>query len=116
MEDDVSATTGSDTADADNKKTAGTVKPKKPLDHPKYQQMIVEAIHALRERSGSSRQAIMRYMLNKYSLGPDESNVSDHLKLALRAGVKQGVLKQTGGMGASGYFSVGEKKKKNVSH
>ena len=37
-------------------------KPKKPASHPKYSEMIAAALGALKERSGSSRQAILRYI------------------------------------------------------
>ena len=36
--------------------------PKKPADHPKYIDMITAAISALKERTGSSRQAIVKYI------------------------------------------------------
>jgi histone H1/5 len=89
---------------------AGTGKPKKPSDHPKYSQMIKEALVALKERGGSSRQAILKYLLKHYRLGGDEKTVNAHLKLALRAGTKNGTLKQSKGTGASGSFRIGEKK------
>ena len=36
-------------------------KPKKPASHPKYSEMIAAALGALKERSGSSRQAILTF-------------------------------------------------------
>jgi len=89
---------------------AGTGKPKKPSDHPKYSQMIKESLMALKERGGSSRQAILKYLLKHYKLGGEEKTVNAHLKLALRAGTKNGTLKQSKGTGASGSFRIGEKK------
>ena len=48
------------------KKKAEKKPAKKPADHPKYSEMIAAAIGALKERSGSSRQAIVKYKnLNK---------------------------------------------------
>ena len=35
---------------------------KKPAEHPKYSEMIAAAIVALKERNGSSRQAIVKYI------------------------------------------------------
>ena len=64
------------------------------------------------ERGGSSRQAILKYIIKHYNVGHDERLVNAHLKLALRAGVKNGTLKQAKGTGASGSFRVGDKKEK----
>ncbi|KAL3832776.1 hypothetical protein ACJMK2_024390 [Sinanodonta woodiana] len=84
---------------------------KAPTNHPKYHAMIKEALEALKERNGSSRQAIHKYIMQHYNVGKDEKIVNNHLKLALRAGVKNGTLKQSKGTGASGSFRVGEKAK-----
>ena len=76
--------------------------------HPKYIEMIVVAIKTLKERNGSSRQAIKKYIAanNKVS---DKIDVP--LKCALKKGVISGTLKQTKGSGASGSFKVAEKPK-----
>jgi hypothetical protein len=87
----------------------GAAKPKKVSDHPKYSQMIKEALTALKERGGSSRQAILKYIVKNYKLGQEEKTINAHLKLALRAGVKNATLKQSKGTGASGSFRLGEK-------
>ena len=92
-------------SDAKPKKAAAA---KKPAEHPKYSEMIVAAITALKERSGSSRQAILKYIQEHYKVG-DSANT--HLKLALKRGVTGGALKQVKGAGASGSFKVGEKPK-----
>jgi len=91
-------------------KKAGAAKAKKVSNHPKYSQMIKEGLGALKERGGSSRQALLKYILKHYPLGNDEKIVNAHLKLALRAGIKNGTLKQSKGTGASGSFRLGEKK------
>ncbi|XP_062608939.1 histone H1-delta-like [Saccostrea cucullata] len=90
------------------KKTAS--KPKKPADHPKYLDMVVTAIKALKERKGSSRQAIVKYVQSNNKVGEDTAKVNTRVKVALRNGVKSGALKQTKGVGAQGRFSLGEKK------
>lgn len=97
-------------AAAKSPKKKGTSKPKKPAAHPKYSQMIKEAISGLKERGGSSRQAILKYIVKHYNVGKDEKTVNNHLKLALRAGVKNSSLKQAKGTGATGRFAVGAKK------
>ena len=66
----------------------------------------------VQERGGSSRQAILKYIVKHYNVGHDERIVNAHLKMALRAGVKNGTLKQSKGTGASGSFRIGEKKEK----
>ena len=51
----------SSTPKAAKKKAAA--KPKKPAAHPKYSEMIQQAVTSLKERGGSSRQAILKYVL-----------------------------------------------------
>jgi histone H1/5 len=85
---------------------------KKPADHPKYSEMVHQALGSLKERGGSSRQAILKYLVKNFKLGTDEATVNTHLKMALRAGVKNASLKQSKGSGASGSFRLGEEAKK----
>ena len=82
--------------------------PKKPADHPKYIEMISAAIAALKERSGSSRQAIIKYVKANYKVG---DSCDTHVKMALKRGVAAGALKQVKGVGASGSFKLAEKAK-----
>ena len=86
-------------------------KPKVVASHPKYAAMVAAGVGALKERSGSSRQAILKYIISHYSVGKDERVINRKLKVALRAGVRDGDLKQTKGTGASGSFRLGEKAK-----
>ncbi|XP_076436171.1 histone H1-like [Babylonia areolata] len=92
------------------KKAAKPREPAKPAEHPKYNVMIAAAITSLKERGGSSRQAILKYIMANYKVGVEATKINAHLKLALRAGVKAGTLKQAKGTGASGSFRLGEKK------
>ena len=80
--------------------------PKKPAAHPKYIDMVVAAITALKERGGSSRQAIEKYIKANNKVG---DNVGVHLKMALKRGVLSGTLAQPKGTGASGSFKVVKK-------
>lgn len=82
------------------KKTAAS---KKPADHPKYIEMIVAAINALKERKGSSRQAIQKYITATYKVS---DGAGQHIKMALKRGVESKELTQTKGTGASGSFKV----------
>ena len=90
-------------------------KPRKPssqnLDHPKYVDMISAAIASLKERGGSSRQAILKYVIANYNVGKEVNMVNSRVKTALKSGVKNGKLKQAKGTGASGSFRLGEKPK-----
>ena len=72
-------------------------KPKKASTHPKYSEMVAKAISVLKERGGSSRQAILKYILANYNVGSNPAAVNAHLKLSLRSGVKKGALKQSKG-------------------
>ena len=91
-----------------------STKPKAPAAHPKYSEMIAKAVTELKERGGSSRQAILKYIVKNFKVGNDEKKVNTHLKLGLRAGVKNGGLKQAKGSGASGSFKVNAEAKKVV--
>ena len=82
-------------ADTSPKKKVAA-KPKKPAAHPKYSEMV------------GSRQAILKYIMAKFNVGKDAKTVNIHLKLSLRAGVKNKGLKQSKGTGASGSFKIGE--------
>jgi histone H1/5 len=93
-------------AKSPKKKTAA--KPKKPMAHPTYSEMVGKAISALKERGGSSRQAILKYIMANFNVGKDAKSVNAHLKLSLRAGVKNKSLKQSKGTGASGSFRIGD--------
>ena len=93
---------------AKGEKKAKKSAPKKPADHPKYSEMIAAAIAALKERTGSSRQAIVKYIAANYKVG---ENAGTHVKLALKRGVASGALKQVKGAGASGSFKNVEKAK-----
>jgi len=96
-----------DAASSPKKKAA----PKKPAEHPKYIDMIIAAIGALKERTGSSRQAILKYILSNYKIG-NEDSAKTHLKQALKRGVASGKLVHAKGTGASGSFKLSAAAKK----
>jgi len=78
-------------------------KAKKPADHPTFAVMIAAAIAELKERKGSSRQAIEKYIAANYKVGP---KYTGPMKQALKKGVEKGTLVQTKGVGASGSFKI----------
>merc|ERR1712066_460053 len=85
-------------------------KPKAPAAHPTYIKMVSAAIAALKERNGSSRQAVLKYIMANYKLGSDQKPVNSRLKVALRNGTAKGVLKHVGkSTGANGSFKLAEK-------
>ncbi|KAL1468011.1 hypothetical protein MTO96_041767 [Rhipicephalus appendiculatus] len=91
------------------KSAGGAKKAKKPVNHPKYTEMVKKSIEALKERGGSSRQAIHKYIMSHFDVGKDTKVVNTHLKLALKRAVQSGLLKRSKGTGASGSFRLAEK-------
>ncbi|KAF7255809.1 hypothetical protein EG68_07507, partial [Paragonimus skrjabini miyazakii] len=84
-----------------------TTKTKKaPANHPPYFDMIKHAIKELKERNGSSRQAIAKYVKAHYKV---DDKADHHLKRTLVSAVKAGRLLHTKGIGASGSFKIAEK-------
>merc|ERR1712061_254575 len=92
-------------APAKEKKAKAPKKPAAKPTHPAYAVMVAAAVKALKERSGSSRQAILKYIVANYTVG-DEKKAASRLKLALKKGVASGALNQVKGAGASGSFKV----------
>merc|ERR1712045_1090706 len=99
------------TMTADAAKTKKVAKPKAPAAHTKYSVMIAAAIKALKDRTGSSRQAIMKYICANYKVDAAKAGVP--LRLALKKGVAAGTLKVGGAAGkkGAGCFKIGEKAK-----
>ena len=95
-------------------KAKKATKPKAPAAHPKYSVMIAAAITALKSRTGSSRQAILKYVCANYKV--DAAKAGVHLRLALKAGIKKGTLKMAkeSGKGAGCYKVVKVEKPKKV--
>ena len=84
-------------------------KPAQRIEHPKYREMITSAICTLNDRKGSSRQAILKYIVAHYNVGSETKKINSWVKMALRAGIKTGAFKQVRGTGASGSFRLGRK-------
>merc|ERR1712168_1087362 len=91
----------------------GAAKPKAPAAHPTYKDMAVAAITGLKDRSGSSRQAILKYVMANYKVDTDASKVSRQLQLALKKAVAGGALKAAAPAGrkGAGSYRLGEKPK-----
>merc|ERR1712165_362159 len=76
--------------------------------------MIAAAIAALKDRTGSSRQAILKYICANYKV--DAAKAGQHLRMALKAGIKKGTLKMAkeSGKGAGCFKLVKVEKPKKV--
>merc|ERR1711994_387112 len=85
-----------------------------PAAHPKYSVMITAAITALKDRTGSSRQAILKYICANYK--GDGAKAGQQLRMALKAGIKKGTLKMAkeSGKGAGCFKLVKVEKPKKA--
>ena len=85
---------------------------KKSSNHPTYAEMISAAILSLKDRTGSSRQAIAKYVCANYQVDADKA--AFHLRRALKKGLEDGVFKtaRQSGKGAGSFRLVEKKKKK----
>lgn len=96
-------------------------KPKVPKTHPPVSDMVTSAVKNLKERGGSSLQAIKKYLAANYKVDCDK--LAPFIKKFLKNAVANGQLLQTKGKGASGSFKLaaaskkeaGEKKKKTAA-
>merc|ERR1711935_777126 len=101
----------------DNMVDAAAPKAKKvavPAAHPKYSVMIAAAITALKSRTGSSRQAILKYIVANYKV--EAAKASVQVRLALKRGLVKGTFKsaKATGKGAGSFKVVKVEKPKKV--
>merc|ERR1711915_1087099 len=89
-------------AEAKPKPAKAKKKQAKPT-HPPYGVMVVAAIKALKQRKGSSKRAILKYIQANYKVG-DQASL--RLNIALRKLGKAGKLKLVKGVGARGSFRI----------
>jgi hypothetical protein len=86
------------------KKTKSVKKPRGKPVHPRTSEMVGNAIRSLKERGGSSLQAIKKYIAANYKV--DSEKLSPFIKKYLKSAVASGELVQTKGKGASGSFRL----------
>ncbi|KAG5677682.1 hypothetical protein PVAND_007419 [Polypedilum vanderplanki] len=79
-------------------------KPKAPRTHPPVADMCLNAIKTLKERGGSSLQAIKKFVAAQYKA--DCEKLAPFIKKYLKSAVAKGQLVQTKGKGASGSFKL----------
>jgi hypothetical protein len=100
-----STPTATNPAQVSPKKTkSSTKKPRTKPVHPRTSEMVVNAIKSLKERGGSSLQAIKKYIAANYKV--DSEKLSPFIKKYLKTAVAAGEVVQTKGKGASGSFKL----------
>ncbi|KAG0003523.1 hypothetical protein BGZ79_000725, partial [Entomortierella chlamydospora] len=92
-------------------KKSKSATPKKDADHPTYKEMIVAALLHLKDRNGSSRQALKKYISGNYKVG-EGSDI--HLNAAIKRGVDAGDFVQPKGKSGPVKLAKKEPKKKVV--
>ena len=92
---------------ASPKKSKAPKKPKVAPTHPPVASMVNSAIKALKERGGSSSQAIKKHIAANNKC--DVEKLAPFIKRYLKSAVAKGALVQTKGKGASGSFKLKEK-------
>ncbi|XP_033224100.1 histone H1C-like [Belonocnema kinseyi] len=90
-------------------KKATTPKTKKPrvtakAAHPPASEMVLAAVQALKEKKGSSLQAIKKYIVATYKVDADKQAI--FIRKYLKSAVASGALVQTKGSGAAGSFKL----------
>jgi histone H1/5 len=100
-------------AKAAKKPASGKPRVKKVSTHPPVAEMVVAAVTQLKERGGSSLQAIKKYLAANYKVEPEK--LAQFIKKFIKAAVINGTFVQVKGKGASGSFKLaktaGDKKK-----
>ncbi|XP_074035439.1 histone H1-like [Leptinotarsa decemlineata] len=86
------------------KKEKKVKNPRSKPSHPPTSEMVNNAIKGLKERGGSSLQAIKKYIAANYKA--DAEKVAPFIKKYLKSAVASGSLVQTKGKGASGSFKL----------
>lgn len=94
---------------AKNEVIAKPKKPKTSPQHPKVAEMVNTAISTLKERGGSSLQAIKKYIDSHYKVNVQK--ISPFIRKYLKNSVESGILVQTKGKGASGSFKMASQTK-----
>merc|ERR1711990_1254185 len=92
------------------KKVVKAKKVAKPAAHPPFKAMILTAIAALKERGGSSRQAILKYIVANNKV--DAAKAAVGLRLALKRGVAAGsIAKAKESRKGAGKYKLGKVEK-----
>lgn len=98
------APAGNSSPQAKKTKAVASKKPRVKPSHPPTSDMVNNAIKSLKERGGSSLQAIKKYLSSNYKI--DAEKLAPFIKKYLKSAVSAGTLIQTKGKGASGSFKL----------
>lgn len=101
---DTATSTPAPAASPKKVKAAASKKPRVKPAHPPTADMVNSAIKSLKERGGSSLQAIKKYIAANYKV--DAEKLAPFIKKYLKAAVASGALVQPKGKGASGSFKL----------
>jgi len=105
MSDDTAAVSATPAAATPKKKAKSAAKkPKTVPSHPKVSAMVNDAITSLKERGGSSLQAIKKHISSHHKV--DMDRLTPFIKKYLKSAVASGQLVQTKGKGANGSFKL----------
>merc|ERR1711951_7360 len=104
--------TMSDAAAAPKVKKA--TKPKTPAAHPPYATMITAAIKGLGDKKGSSRQAILKYVVANNKVDAAKAAVRVRLALKKMVAAKKVVFAAAAGKKGAGSFKLAPAEKKAV--
>ena len=83
-----------------------TRKPRAAAQHPKYADMIIAALSGMKERGGTSRQKIIKFIGSNYKVG---NGFEVQVRLAIKRMLKAKQLIQVKGTGAAGSFRLSAK-------
>ncbi|KAK4179387.1 putative histone H1, partial [Triangularia setosa] len=80
-------------------KTEGAAAPKAKAApvHPSYQDMITDAIIQLKDRNGSSRQSLKKYVKSNNTINASDNMFDSLFNKALKSGVDKGIFEQPKG-------------------
>merc|ERR1711936_334472 len=93
-------------------KAPKVTKAAKPAAHPPYANMIVAAIKALKDKKGSSRQAILKYVVANNKVEADKAAVRVKLALRKMVAAKKVVAAAAAGKKGAGSFKLPAKEPK----
>lgn len=116
MEDKVSANAAVETPESSPapakkaSKSKAKTQQKKVSARPPTSEMVTAAISELKDRKGSSFQAIKKYVVSTYKV--DGEKVAPFIKRYLKTAVSAGAVVQTKGKGATGSFKLSTDKPK----
>merc|ERR1712021_244262 len=99
-------------SDAAAPKVAKATKPKVPAAHPPYATMIAAAIKGLGDKKGSSRQAILKYVVANNKVDAAKAAVRVRLALAKLISAKKVVAAAVAGKKGAGSFKLAAAPKK----